>query len=382
VAIEQDFNDRIVIRRGLPWLGLLGNDVLVDTGYTAISDVERDKREELQGLVHWELDNRLGGVVEREEFVNHLDSAAWEGLLLCQTGQIKAGIERLAEALKSNNDQIKRAAQSALNQTAQTVPQAALPHLLDLLKQYNDNSDPDGDVRRAVADALGQVAQADHSLAQQTLAPLLNLLKQLNASNDPDRDATHAVAAALGQVAQADHSLAPQTLPPLLDLLRQFNASNDPYGYVRSAVAAALGQIAQADPNARNQVFGLLTNYDGYVRDGVTPPLAELLFDLAEEEKKAGRGPLRWLFDHLEGRQSLLPGGNANTHAVYRTVVVGALARWLASDKPEVKADQERLRQRLAQMRDTDRRVHLRIAAWNVFVEAAKLREEQQRGEN
>jgi hypothetical protein len=69
----------------------------------------------------------------------------------------------------------------------------------------------------------------------------------------------------------------------------------------------------------------------------------------------------------------MLPGGNANTHAVYRTVVVGALARWLASDKQEMKADQERLRQWLAQMRDTDRRTHLRIAAWNVFVEAAKL---------
>lgn len=111
-------------------------------------------------------------------------------------------------------------------------------------------------------------------------------------------------------------------------------------------------------------------------------PLAELLFNLAEEEKKAGRDPLRWLFDHLEGRQSLLPGGNANTHAVYRTVVVGALARWLASDKPEVKADQERLRQRLAQMRDSERHTHLRIAAWNVFVEAAELRANRRDEEN
>jgi hypothetical protein len=46
-----------------------------------------------------------------------------------------------------------------------------------------------------------------------------------------------------------------------------------------------------------------------------------------------------------------------------------------------MKAEQERLRQRLAQMRDTDGRMHLRIAAWNVFVEAAGLREKQQRGE-
>jgi hypothetical protein len=32
-----------------------------------------------------------------------------------------------------------------------------------------------------------------------------------------------------------------------------------------------------------------------------------------------------------------------------------------------MKADQERLRQRLAQMRAADRHVHLRVAAWNVL---------------
>jgi len=67
------------------------------------------------------------------------------------------------------------------------------------------------------------------------------------------------------------------------------------------------------------------------------------------------------------------------TYAVYRNVVVGALAQWLESDTPEAKATRAALRQKLAQMRDHDGRRHLRIAAWNVFVQAAQLREQKQR---
>lgn len=77
----------------------------------------------------------------------------------------------------------------------------------------------------------------------------------------------------------------------------------------------------------------------------------------------------------------LKPNDNANTLVNYRNVIVGALAHLLASDKPEAKPHQEALKQRLEAMRDWDRRLHLRIAAWNVFVEAAKLREEKQKKE-
>jgi hypothetical protein len=94
----------------------------------------------------------------------------------------------------------------------------------------------------------------------------------------------------------------------------------------------------------------------------------------AEEEAKLGNDPVRFLLDHLRGQQSFLPDGNANTHAVYRDVAVGALARWLVSDKQ----NEQRLRGELEQLRKRGG-LHLRIAVWNVLVEAAQLREQQER---
>ena len=52
VSLEQDFSDRIVVRRGLPWLGFLpmiGNDVILDTGFT-VDDLERKNVSRFKGL--------------------------------------------------------------------------------------------------------------------------------------------------------------------------------------------------------------------------------------------------------------------------------------------------------------------------------------------
>ncbi len=86
-----------------------------------------------------------------------------------------------------------------------------------------------------------------------------------------------------------------------------------------------------------------------------------------------------------------MPNGDAHTYAIYRDVVVSALAQWLV-EKPTGKAKEarlamadaarEQLTKTLEQMRGNDPQLHLRIAAWNVFVKAAELREKQEQEED
>ncbi|HMV83253.1 MAG TPA: ATP-binding protein, partial [Blastocatellia bacterium] len=191
VSIEQDFNDRVVIRRGLPWLGILGRDVLIDTGYSAArtisfrgetSDVKQDERALLQGTWAWQRDNQYGELLRKNGFIGHLGTLPVEGLLLCQTGQIKAGFEKLVEALKTNNNNLRDAAGNTMKQMAQVTPEAALTALLELLKQTTPGNDPSGYVRSAAAAAIGQAAAADPKAA---LTALLELLKQTTPGNDP-----------------------------------------------------------------------------------------------------------------------------------------------------------------------------------------------------
>jgi hypothetical protein len=118
----------------------------------------------------------------------------------------------------------------------------------------------------------------------------------------------------------------------------------------------------------------LLIDYDETVRKSLRGPLSGVLVSAAAEEVQNGGDPVQFLLDHLTGQQSLLDRGNANTHAVYRDVAVGALARWLVSDKQ----NEQRLRGELEQLRKRGG-LHLRIAVWNVLVEAAQLREQQER---
>src|SRR5262249_19391211 len=141
---------------------------------------------------------------------------------------------------------------------------------------------------------------------------------------------------------------------------------------VRDEIADALGWVAQGNGPARARVFKLLTDYDPLVRRAMRVTLVKLLAAQAEEEAKKGSDPVRFLLDHLQGQQSFLPEGDANTHAVYRDVVVGALARRLVSDQQNA----ARLKEELERLRKGDA-LHLRIAAWKVLAAAAELRAHQ-----
>jgi hypothetical protein len=257
ISLERDFAERVVIRRGLPWLGflpILGDDVILDTGFT-VDDFEREQLGKVNRLIHEEWGNWQSGVLEKKEFVDAIGPVQ-RGILWCQVGQEEKGIPALQKVL----------------------------------------NDEDSNVRWKAAEALGQIAQA-----------------------------------------QAKPELAEKALNPLLMALKDENSN------VRWAAAGAV---------------------------------ADVLMVMAEKEQ----GPARFLLDHLEGRRSLMPNGDANTYAVYRDVVVGALAQWLVSDKPKAKAERAWLRSELERMRDKDKdkRLHLRIGAWNVFIEAAQLREKQE----
>ena len=93
---------------------------------------------------------------------------------------------------------------------------------------------------------------------------------------------------------------------------------------------------------------------------------------------------MRFLFEHLEGKQSLLPvdvkercGEDANTCAAYRQIVVKAIAYWLVSKK-QSDAIQAALQNKLALLcRDRNAPLHLRIATWDALVAAARFRDKQ-----
>src|SRR5207249_1160350 len=66
VSIERDFADRVVVRRGLPWLGFLpgiGDAVILDTGLME-DDLEHSKRGQITRLIHWEWRNSQSGVLQ------------------------------------------------------------------------------------------------------------------------------------------------------------------------------------------------------------------------------------------------------------------------------------------------------------------------------
>jgi hypothetical protein len=225
-----------------------------------------------------------------------------------------------------------------------------LEHLLEALKK-----DKDAGVPISAAEALVVVARA---------APDRATVLLLAALNDKDSWVVGSAAAeALGEVARADPALADRLLDHLLAALK------DEIPNVRTKIADALGGVAQVNGTARARVFQLMINYDPSVRSTMRDPLVKVLVTQAEEEAKKGSDPVGVLLDHLQGKQSFLPEGNANTHAVYRDVVVGALAQQLVSDQQNA----ARLKEELERLRKGDA-LHLRIAVWKVLVEAAELR--------
>ncbi len=315
VTIERDFADRVVVRRGLPWLGflpVLGNRIILDTGFV-YGDLDREHVNEVNGLVHMQWDNRQSGVLNGK-LIDVLRSKIERGKLLCQLGREVEGIDVLKGVQKANDPGARQEAVATLMKAAQSNPERVLDPLLAALK------DEDIVVRGAAAGALGRLVQADPSLAGKVLDPLLVVLK--------DRD----------------HP-------------------------VHGAATKALGRLAQfASSSLRKKTFLLLSDFDATIRSTMRDPLSEALVALARRE----RDPARFLLDHLTGQRSELPDGDANTYAVYRDVAVGALARWMASerqDQPQIRSELEKLRR--------SNMLHLHMAAWNVRAEAAELREKQ-----
>jgi hypothetical protein len=155
------------------------------------------------------------------------------------------------------------------------------------------------------------------------------------------------------------------------------DALKDKEKFVRNAAALTLGRVAQVESPAREQAFKLLSDYDQLSQRGMQTSLCGLLVTLAEHEERENRDPVQFLFDHLEGRRSLVVGDNANTFASYRSVIIRSLAQWVVSEKPEAKETRESLRHELEQMRRYDNRIHLSIAAWDALAEISRLYEQR-----
>jgi HEAT repeat protein len=292
--------------------------------------------------------------------VHYDDSYVVSAPVIAALGQVALADPSLADdvinELVMMSDQVKESTgelPKAFARVAQVAPKRALEPLLDML----DSDDP---LRMVVAvPALGRAAQADLGLADRIVDRLLPALE------DDDAQVRISVARTLGQVVHASPVLVNRVLEPLLRALKDSNPE------VRRAAAGALGEIAEVDDNTRGRAFHLLTDYDASVRDEVRPHFVNILLTQAEKEERHGE----FLLDHLDGRRLLMGTGDVNAHAVYRHVVISALAQWLTPDKPKPDAHQDVIIHKLEEMRDNDKRLHLRIAAWDVFSEAAERRE-------
>jgi HEAT repeat protein len=283
-------------------------------------------------------------------------------------------LDTLLEMLKDKQETPyvsgRSAAATAIGRIAQAKPELALATLLPLLQDKQNV--PDGSVRRIAVTAIGQVAQARPELVQQDL--FNTLLEMLKDKQDDSYDyVLNAAATAIGQVAQARPELVQQDLfNTLLEIFKDIQ--NTPYTGAGSEVAAALGQVAGTIKGTEKQVCLLLKeSYDEHTRNSLIHSLATTLAKQAKDKNE----PAQFLLQHLKGQQSFMPDGDANTYAVYRDVVVEALAQWLVSKDEKAIVEREALTKELEIMRDNDSWLHLRMAAWNVFIKEAELRENQ-----
>jgi HEAT repeats len=272
----------------------------------------------------------------------------------------------LLTALKEDKDShVRDATVSALMAAIEADKSLARPAFEPLLTVLKE--DKYSDVRSSAARVLTAIFKADASLARPAIEPLLTVLKE-----DKYKDVRAAAVTGLVAAIEADQSLAKSAFEPLLTTPKE-----DKDRRVRSAVADALTICIISDDEVRNRASQLFADYDDYIRRGVIEGFARHLAILAKEKAASGGDPVQFLFDHLEGKQSLMPNGNAITYAVYRQVVVGAMTKWLVSKQPEAVATQDKLRERLETMRDQETRLYLRIAAWDTLTAATNLRNRQ-----
>ena len=242
---------------------------------------------------------------------------------------------------------------------------------LEITNYPTVHREDDANGRAAAAHIIAAAVEADKQLARPALHALLTSLEK-----DKEALVRHKAAEALAVAVKVGRTEADDVCRKLPAVL---NAEYD--GGARVAAMAVLETCIAANSSADHATLGLLTDYNADVRRGAVNGFARRLASLARlEVSDHERDPVQFLFDHLEGEQSLLPQGNANTHAVYRQAAARAMAWWLVSKKPEAVATQSELRRRLEAMRDRDPRLYLRVAAWQALAAAADLRDKQAAG--
>ncbi|MDQ3818171.1 MAG: HEAT repeat domain-containing protein, partial [Acidobacteriota bacterium] len=272
VSLERDYADRVVIRQGFPLfrsLPLLGDEVILDTDFK-IEDLEPEKRDELEGALHYGWGDRKSGVLSDRRFIDAIRLPVKRGELLCQLGQEKEGISIIQGELKASKTPYGGPSEEllALKRTVQAKPELAgrvfesLLFSLSILKKEE---------LRYVTPALEQVARANPRLV---LEPMLKTL------DDTDYEVRWASLSALQRGAQTDPELMTE---PLLSALR--NGTQ----YRKWGAAAALGRAAQASPRSAKKIAEALTpalsDSDGDVRAAAASALGRTVQadpDLAE----------------------------------------------------------------------------------------------------
>jgi predicted transcriptional regulator len=254
ITIERDFSDRLTIRRGLPQLGflpLIGDDILIDTGFT-VNYLNPEKRSVVQEIYAWELDNRRGGAIAEKRFYESVgyDSSAIQSALLIKIGYKNKGLPQLL-----------------------TVFREAPKYTFD---------------RKQAAYILATAIKADPSLARPAFDTLLASLKESKGKNDYFNSSTAEDAAdTLAVAIKADPSLARPAFDTLLAFLKESK-----YEINTNALIAAI----KADPSLAKPAFDTLLLILKNSRNSLLIK-SEPLIEMAEAAMKADSSLVRPAFD-------------------------------------------------------------------------------------
>ncbi len=267
----------------------------------------------------------------------------------------------LLPLLEDPDPALREATVSALGAVGSPEAEMLIPEILSLLQ------DPNSSVRQTAASVLGGLGQFD----TEAVAPeLRNLLQDNNYS------VRLAAARALGEVGSTRVDTVVAEILPLLE---------DPDSAVREATVGALRGIAENRPlpeSAEVQLLRCQRDPEGNVREQVTLALGLHRLQIAKVDD--GSPVHQRLISELRGDKSRLDGR-------YREAIIYALARWWAAGQQDDASSglwanpdwRERAAKEhnafgaeLARLRELERPWWLRVAAWDVLIEAHRLRNE------
>jgi HEAT repeat protein/V8-like Glu-specific endopeptidase len=205
-------------------------------------------------LSSWNTDFRIAAAEALGQIVGYADPQAVIPPLL-ETLRVKD--HSLTQNLRYKYGDLKKAAAQALGQVGHADPQAVIPALLEMI--ILEDTYTVGH-HKASIEALNQVGQTD---PMPVIFPLLKALKDRNSW------IRNAAATALGQIGQAD----PQIVIPAL-----LHALKDEYHVIRAAAAEALGKIGHVDPHAviLSLFKAALKDDEKKVREAATKALGKL----------------------------------------------------------------------------------------------------------